>query len=843
MRKLLLVLAAALPLSVFAQTVNLGGTDYEVTTISDREIGPGIRHTRFRLPAYPLNINVLRVDLNNPYNRIETTVANESAKGTESLVKAAQRQSYPGHRALGGANANFWVVSSQPEAAVYSGTTRNASIRNGAIVTESNQHRDQWDGGTMRTGVVSVSTDRVLSIDYCTSYIWATSEKFGTLNVHQSNKGVHDNELCMYNSFYGPDRAFQPLVVNGGKYALADEGDATEVILDFADGQKWQSNTDITFIVKEVRLNKGKGTLGNHDLALVGRGDNAAQLAKLAQGDAVTIQYGWIYNPGADNESKPQVEQAVGGNALVMRAGELTEHNENEAYNSQVYSRTGYGCSQDGKMLYIIVIDKSTDPDYGQSAGCNTAKMCEFARYLGCWNMANFDAGGSAEMFVEDRIENTTTEGTPRAVANGWLIYSTAPEDADDYNTLARLEFDDYSLVSPIYASYTPKVIAYNRYGAVIDPDFRDFTLSCPEELGSCQGTTFTASGVASTGQLTATSGSVSVSKTMSVVNAQMSLRLHSILIDANRLYPMEVSSTIGQTVYSYNPAAFQWSTDDPEVAAVENGTLRGYKEGTTAISCQLGEFEDHGTVTVQIAQTPTIGVTDWSEWRTKYASGITDVSLSNDGTISYNYKVPRDPSVGVSGEYALYSLPDAVKLEFSSSIPVKSITVEVRLGQNTKSSRITIKPEEGFAAQTSHSITLPMEEVADMADLATFPITIRAINFKTDRSDAYKGAQSLHIEGLYGTYPDYSGMQQTEVAARQLALTPNPVVAGGCLRIACPGMAAVEIFSASGMRLADTRLDGADSAVIAAPATAGVYIVRVTTTNGGIVAEPIIVR
>lgn len=842
MRKLLLIMAVALPMAAMAETVTLEGTDYEVTTISDREVGPGIRHTRFRLPAYPLNINVLRVDLTNPYNRIETTVANESAKGTESLVKAAQRQSYPGHRAVGGANANFWVVSSQPEAAVYTGTSRNASIRNGAIVTESNQHRDQWCGGTMRTGVVSVSTDRVISVDYCTSYIWVTSPKFGTLNIHQSNKGVHDNELCMYNSFYGPERTFQPLVINNGKYALAEEGDATEVILDFAEGQSWQSNTDITLIVKEVRLNKGKGTLGNHDLALVGRGDNATQLAKLAVGDAVTVQYGWIYNPGADNETKPQVEQAVGGNALVMRAGELTEHNYNEQYNSQVYSRTGYGCSQDGKMLYIIVIDKSTDPVHGQSSGCNTAKMCEFARYLGCWNMANFDAGGSAEMFVEDRIENTTTEGTPRAVSNGWLIYSIAPEDAEDYNTVSRLEFDDYSLVSPIYATYTPRIIAYNRYGAILDHDFQDFTLSCPTSLGSCNGTTFTAAGEPSTGELTATCGNVSVSKTMTVMSAQMSLRIHNLLIDGTRQYPMEVSSKIGQTVYSYNPASFQWTIENPEIVAIENGVLRGLKEGTTGYSCRIGDFEDHGTATVQIANAPTMGVTDWSDWTAKSSSGIKEVTLSNDGIISYNYNSPRDPSVGVTGDYALYSLPESIKLEFSSSIPVKSISVEVRLGENTKSDRLTIKPEDPMASGTTHSLTLPIEEVANLTDLASFPITIRAINFKTDRADTYKGAQSLHIQGLYGTYAHNSALNEATVTAQSLRITPNPVAAGTTFGVSYPGLRTVEVFSAAGTRLCCVHPAGADAAQVVAPTAPGVYIVR-ATTDAEVISASVIVR
>ena len=189
MKNALLFGFGLLALSAVGQNVTLGGKEYEVQRMTDMEIGPGIRHTRYRLPSYPLNINVITVDLNNPYNRIETTVANESAKGTELLVHAANRQSGPSHRALAGANANFWVVSTQPEENTYMGTTRNASVRNGAIVTESNQHHNQWDGGTMRTGVVSMSTDKTAYIDYCTSTIKASSPKFGTLEVHQSNKG------------------------------------------------------------------------------------------------------------------------------------------------------------------------------------------------------------------------------------------------------------------------------------------------------------------------------------------------------------------------------------------------------------------------------------------------------------------------------------------------------------------------------------------------------------------------------------------------------------------------------------------------------------------------------
>jgi len=404
MRYRLLALSLALgavTADIAAESISLEGTDYDYNILIEQEIGPGVRYRRLRFPSYPLNVNLLTVDLANPYNRIETTIANESASGTESLAKAAERQSAAGHRAIAGANANFWIVASQPEYPNLAGTTRNVSLRNGKIVTESNQHRDQFDWGTLSTGIVALDYDKKMYVDYCTSSIKATNEKIGSIEVHQCNKGVHFDECGMYNSYYGATKAFMPITTD---YKDDIANDATEVILDIDEGQKWTGGEDIVFTVREVRTDAGTGTLGDHDLALVGRGDSRTQLASLAPGDKVTLKCTWTFNPDTDEAVTPLVEQAIGGNAIVMRDGELTRQNEILPYNSQVYSRTGYGTSTDGKTLYIIVIDRSTDPVYGLSAGCNTTKMCEIARHFGCANLSNFDAGGSAEMFVNGSV-------------------------------------------------------------------------------------------------------------------------------------------------------------------------------------------------------------------------------------------------------------------------------------------------------------------------------------------------------------------------------------------------------------------------------------------------------
>lgn len=833
-------------IAAWGETVTLGGTDYECQRLIDREIGPGIRHMRFRLPTYPLNINILQVDLNNPYNGIETTVANESSRGTEGLVHAAERQSRPGHVAVGGANANFWIVASQPEENVYKGITRNASVRNGVIVTESNQHRDQWDGGTMRTGVVSLSTDRTAYVDYCTSTIKVSGPNMPAREIHQVNKGIHPDELAMYNSFYGANTAFLPICQDAaGKYQHDAGGDATEVILDFCEGSGWGSNTDIAMVVREVRTNAGKGTLGNHDAALVGRADNATALAGLSVGDVVTIKYSWTYNPGSADEVSPVVEQAVGGNALVMRGGELTAHNENETYNSQVYSRTGYGCSPDGKTVYIIVIDKSTDPVYGASKGCNTAKMCEFARWLGCSHMANFDAGGSAEMFINGKIENRTTEGNPRAVANGWLVYDVSPV-GDDATTVARLAFDAPVLEAPIYGSFSPKIIAYNAYGSVVSYDYTDVNLSVSDDAGRCEGNMFYAGGTPCHATLTATTADgLSVSKAIEVRSAELSLRVKNLLIDGTREYPLEVVSTIGDTEYAYDPSLLTWHVENPDVAVIdEAGVLHGVSEGTTTYTCSIGDFSDQATVTVEIAPAAEIGLDNWAGWKAKGASGIADVSFTESGTLSFNYSAARDPYVTITKQVDFYSIPDAVVLEFRTSVPLRNVTADLRAPMHTRSNNVVATNNGGeFAANTDYVIEFPLDQVGDPADLAIYPLSLRSLRFNVVASNDNRGRHTVEVGRLYARYNNHSGVEDIVVEEGTTArISPNPVAAGSAVTVSAVDLERVEIYSAAGICLESIRANGIDSLGFNAPAVPGVYIVRVVA-GGNVNSSLIIVK
>ena len=165
-RTLLTMAIAVVSIAATAETFVIDGTDYDYNVLTKRSIGPGVEYTRLRIPDFPLNVNYLVVDLTNPYNSIETQQGGEKTGSTELLASAYTRMQNEGKKPLGAQNGNFWVVSGQW---IYSqfalGTTFNACLKNGKIITETNCHADQWDGGPARTGVVGIDADKTLHIE------------------------------------------------------------------------------------------------------------------------------------------------------------------------------------------------------------------------------------------------------------------------------------------------------------------------------------------------------------------------------------------------------------------------------------------------------------------------------------------------------------------------------------------------------------------------------------------------------------------------------------------------------------------------------------------------------
>ncbi|MBQ9072920.1 MAG: phosphodiester glycosidase family protein [Muribaculaceae bacterium] len=839
MKKIILslLLASTAMTGIFAEdqsTINLNGKDYTIDELIVRQEGPGITYRRIRIPDYPLNVNMLEVDLTNPYNRVETMQASETLYKTEKLVTAATRYTTDDKRVIGGANANFWCVSSQqPHSDLLIGATYNGNLRNGKIITETNAYSDQWDGGPSRTGVIAIDTNKRLYVESMNYKGYAKNDKIGSPEIIQVNKIVRDNEIALYNSFYGTSKSFMPVDQYKGddskQHFKIVTGVATEVYLSVNSGQSWLAGQDMVCTVQEVKTDAGTGTLGSYDLCLVGRGVQKDLLAQLSAGDQVTINYGWTT---ADGTSTPVIEQLVGGNAIVMQDGVLTGRNTDETYNSQVYSRTGYGASADGKTLYIIVIDKSTDAVYGASAGCSTTVMCEIMKYYGCDDVVTMDAGGSAQMLLNGEIVNKTTEGTPRAVANGWFVYSVAPQD----EVVARIEFAEKTLVAPPYSTYSPKVLGYNQYGDLIDEDLQGFTLSCTDGLGTCNGMTFTAGGQAMAGKLTATYNGITCTASMAIEQADLTIRIKpTILIDAAREYPMEVTAAIGDNVYSYDPSSITWKVKDESVATIDaNGVLHGLYEGETEVVGEIGEFSDTTTVRVEIANAPKMYPTDYTGWTLKTPSGITNGTLSSEGIYTFTYGAPRGTSIAVqmSKQVRYYSLPDRLWLSFTTSVPLTSIDVDLRSPFNTRANNVNIAPIEGetFAVNEEHRVEIP---ISTPEDLIMYPLTMNAISFNIKAQTSNKGDHSIKISEISAEYSSFnSGIESVSAETGGIMLYPNPVADTEITVKATQQIYNVDLYTIAGTLAISKKCCADEVKIDVSSLASGIYLVNVATGN-----------
>lgn len=751
--------AVMLPVGLYGQsatTITIGGVQHKVDTLIKRDIGPGTTYMRLRLPSYPLNVNMIMMDMTNPYNRVETFQGQEISGKTENMSVAAERMSYNRHKVTGGANGNFWCVSGQePWSDLLIGTTFGGNVRNGQIITETNAYSDQWCGGPSATCVIAADNYNMLWIEPMRWKGQVISESIGSPEIIQVNKVVRENEIGLYNNYYPSEKAFMPVNVttatNGKQHFVVTPGDATEVYLKLLPSQSYAVASDVIYQVVDVKTNAGGGSRGDADAVLVARGGYAGILASVSVGEEVKINHGWT---SYANGQTPRIENLIQGLSLCMRDGvKLAEGNDN-SYNNTVYSRTGYGSSSDRQTLYIIVIDKATDPKYGSSKGCNTDVMCDIASHYGCANLSSVDAGGSAEMLVSGRIINTTTEGSPRPVANGWMTVSTASDDEE----ITRIEFDELHMRVPPYSSSMPKIIGYNKYGDIVSDFVADASLTCDENIGKCEGPVFIAGKGGVKGKLTATYNGATVTRDIEVVDTEVAISLKPILIDAAREYFLEVSSTLDDKVYMYDPTELSWTIDDPEICHIDHhGILRGLRQGVTTITGTLGDFSDQTTVTVEIASTPKLDHNDWSQWTVKPRTGIKTISFDN-GVYTYNYSSIRAPQFDFNNTFTYYSLPDRLSLTFESSVDIEKIECDLRTRDTKTIDAVAVLPAQGnvFTAGKEYTVDVPLPGPA--SNLRTYPVESRKISFFPSKNSANIGQHTLKLIDVAAHYDNYVG-------------------------------------------------------------------------------------
>lgn len=745
-RILLAITLTIMSLQPLTAGINIAGTIYHADTILHRQVGPGIYNTILRIPDYPLNVYLLEADMTNPYNRVETTIGYNTLGRTELLTNAYNRNRTATRRPIAACNANFWCVTGNgsPTMDFELGSPFGAVVRNDSTYLNTESNVDGWNGGPSRTGGCAISHDKTLYFGHFTCGGTITSNKLeNAVPMNTVNRRNLPNTAVLWTPAFGRTREFE---TNWTGYNEKGNADACNYYLTFKEGSRWLVNQDMTFIVSKIVLDADRQTLGDYDACVTVTGSFKELLAPLAEGDEITINHGWNYNE--ENKVTPLIENMVEGNAPVMHNGELTGRNYDETYNSQVYSRTAYGCDATGKHLYMIVIDKSTSKLYGTSAGCPTAVMCDILKdlYPDICEVVNMDAGGSAEMLVDGNIINTTTEGTPRAVACGWMLETEAPED----NEIASIQFYDFRADLPIYSSYTPRIVGFNQYSEVVNDNVTGFMLSCDEELGYTEGPTLVLGGNVTIANVTATYNGMTATAPVKTIAAQPSITMKPMILVDHREFPIEVSSSILEKTFYYDGTKLGWEVDDPSIAIINGGILKGIKNGKTAFNCFIGDLIDRDSITVEISDQEYIEQS-WNGWTLKGA-GAKNIELSQKGDLSFTYSSHRAPYVQMAKDITFYSLPDSITLTFTSTLPLQYIQIDVRNTVFDRLNYLEFGRDTGFEANKEYTLNFDLDKMGGINNLLTYPLSLYLIKFTPVKSDF--GEHVIHLKSLRAHYP-----------------------------------------------------------------------------------------
>ena len=817
MKKMLFPLCSALLLwGLSAQasknTVSLNGKDYGIDTlVYKHNIGPGTKYAFYNVPDRPLTIHVMEIDLTNPYVDIETCLSGDSAVATERPSSMYIRNDRPGHDMIGSTNGDFYQYVDPIEI----GIPRSGQFRKNECVTNP----------VGRASFV-LTPERVPYIDRVdfrgTLTKGETSTRIHAVNMQRLEwEDTKGDFLLLYTNSYG-------------KYTHKTSG-GTKAIIRPKSGQLFFSaNKNIECVVETVSDNPGISPIPENAAVLYGVGASETYLKTLGAGDEVTVflKTDLRSQPGLLTDFK---EQMGGSNDIVLQGGQSDAGQSGAATGE--HPRTGMGVSQDKKTVYMVVIDGRQTT----SSGVSLQDFGEVFKVLGAWDAVNLDGGGSSCMYIRNEIKNSPSDGKERAVGNGVLVVSNAPED----NAIAKLEFSPRPYNVPLTARFRPVVYAFNQYGLLKDDDLEGVKLSCSPEIGVIkEDNVFVAVAHEAEGVITATYNGITATQPVKVVNSPLTLVHDKYLVDDNRSFEIQMEATVGITTDAVDPATVDWIVENPEICEVNNGIVKGLRNGTTTIKGTSSNFSGEVTVTVEIPTSevmPVVEAVSATEWKLSQLGG-TGISISGlDKGFALNYTgngSGRGAYITAERTSRIWSLPEKIRIRINpgiSSVTKLSLNISNALGANEPSWAIcgTELPKEQESV-----IEASLSDIFDTSDIGIYPITINSIRLDMNKSEKGKEFE-IQVPGFEAVYSAGSGIGSLP-AANAARVYPNPVASGAAVTVESDGAADVELYTLGGVLM--NRISIAGTATIATDnLSKGMYVVKVSDNDSVKIAKLIV--
>jgi hypothetical protein len=359
------------------------------------------------------------------------------------------------------------------------------------------------------------------------------------------------------------------------------------------------------------------------------------------------------------------------------------------------------------------------------------------------------------------------------------------------------------------------------------------FELSCDASLGHIENGELVASGTES-GYLTITyQGATTKVYVIKNNEAEIAIRLDSVLIDDVREYPIEVQSIIGINTQLIQPKALTWTVEDPTICSVVDGVLTGVANGSTLVFGQLGDSKDTLKVVVEIPEsnvgTMLLSEADVATWKVKAASTKWNTTLvpatdTDNAKLTFSYSVQRNPYIQLTTDMRLYSLPKAISFTFNpNTAKFSSVMFAVKANNEPLATYVELTDIKEAQEQT---MTLNFADVlATPNDIAIYPLVLEYIKFNIS-TEIEKMDHVVDIMKLQLIYDEDFIVEIEDITrANQLMVYPNPATD----YIVVEGVEGeeVRIYNLDGQCLGQFTMHNAKCTIDASVLPAGTYIVN----------------
>ena len=733
---LICLLAASFALQA-RTTLQVRDMEYNVDTVFHAKVGPGTTQTSLQLRStnYPLNVFYLTIDRTVPGVSIRSVCATDKVAGTERTSTMAKRKSVNGLDYFAGVNADFFSTSGYAtNGSSKIGTPTTSCIVDGEIYKTSNSN--------YQFSIDAEGIARVCRFDYYTgtATIGDKVTLFKGVNVMSPNNGI-----TLYTPrFWG--------TANQNEYA----GSCNQVTARLVEGDEFIAGGKFRLEVTSEPTTDGDLAIPSDGFVIHGRGTSKTGcntgatnfVAALHKGDIVEFD-NIVLTPEGERIYPRTV---VSGNPKNVGLGQTLDTEGERTDASARHPRTSIGFSEDGSKIIMMVIDGR-----GASAGVTTSMLADVMRFAGAYEAVNLDGGGSSTLYTEALgVRNECSDGNERAVGNAVFAVLEAPED----NEVAEISFADFRKDVPYLGTYLPTVYAYNKYGKMIDNDFKGFTLVCEPELGeiSADGHAITATGGGSHVLKAVTTNGIEAQIIVAISDdSPIQPRLPEVLLDATREWDIELQSQVGSSMMAVSPAAFEWTSSDTQVATVTtDGKVKGVDNGQCRLTGVRPGLEINVDLTVEVPTDTHHHIHAGStadQWDAKGSSvSVSGFTANNDNTYGLDYTISstRGAHVAISRLVKIWSLPRAVKVNLDTKDAALS-TFRMTLRANNNNVEVAHTFDKIASGEGEYSV--PVSDLFDATDVAVYPIEFRSLDFYP--SGTTKTPYHLDIKGIRAQYDD----------------------------------------------------------------------------------------